>query len=188
MLGALVCLTIQLGLALIFGYSGLTKLRDLGAFHQALSRYPFLSLRPSLVGLLAYFVPIAEVLGSVLLLVLPKVGASFLLALILVFSGAIAIGLRQGGGFDCGCLVGVNVPVNPWLLVRNGLLAVSLLLIIFFHASVLPLLHNFDVLGLFTMVVGGLFLLLLYLIADHLLANLSWVGRGRLKEEEAWRF
>lgn len=156
----------RVALALIFFLSGMAKLLNRSAFLNALRNYRLLPAR--LEAPVALIVPLAELAGAVLVVVAPGRGGLVLLGLLGVFTLAILLGLRQGGGFDCGCLglSGLEEPLSPWLLVRNsllGLLAVSSLL----PVAVRPLgVADVCVIGL-----GGLFLVLAYLALIVLLAN-----------------
>lgn len=158
---------LRLGLALVFGVSALAKLRNLGEFRLALRAYGLLPL--VLEGVTAFLVPALE-LVAVGLLLGPKVvwGASLLIVLLFIFSGAILIGLQRGGQFDCGCLGGwVKEPLTPGLLLRNTALALLAGFLLF-----PPLVRPLELFDLATILFGGLLLFLMYLGASVLLANL----------------
>lgn len=154
----------RLGLGLIFLLSGLSKLLDREAFRQGLRHYRLLPA--SLEAPVSVAVPSLELLGALLLLVRPEKGGLLILGLLALFSMAIFWGLGQGGGFNCGCLGGIEEPLSPWLFLRNGLLgllAVPTLL----PATPRPLTAaDLVVVGL-----GSLFVLFAYLGLSLLLAN-----------------
>jgi uncharacterized membrane protein YphA (DoxX/SURF4 family) len=163
--------TLRLGLALVLGTSGLFKLRNLEGFRRSLANYRLLP--PSLEGTAALLVPVLE-LGVAILILSPvyPLGIALFLLLIALFSGAILWGLRQGGGFSCGCLGDVEEPLSPWLLLRNALLA---LLGALAYLGSEP--RSLGFLDALSVLMGGLFFLLAYLTASLFLAN-----RGRMEE------
>lgn len=165
--------TLRLGLALVLGISGLSKLRDLDSFRQSLANYRLLP--PYLEGVASFLVPLLELGGAMLLLSRAyTAGISLFLLLMGLFSGAILWGLRQGGGFNCGCLGGVEEPLGPGLLLRNALLAVLAIL-----GYLEPDPRSLGVLDVFTVLLGGSFLFLIYLVVSVFLAN--WTRLGELR-------
>lgn len=157
---------LRLGLALIFGASALAKLGNVGEFRLSLRAYGVLP--PVLEGVAVFLVPVLE-LVAVGLLLGSKVawGALLLLALLFIFSGAILIGLRRGGRFNCGCLGGwVNEPLTSSLLLRNAVLALL-------ASSLLrsPSIRTLEALDRATILFGGVLLFLFYLGVSVLLAN-----------------
>ena len=116
-------LATALGLAVVFGIAGLAKLQDLDGTRTAVGAFgaPW-----RLVGPLAVAVPVAEL--SVAALLLPAatrvVGAGGALALLAIFSAAIAVSLARGRAPDCNCFGDLHArPTSRRTLVRNGLLA-----------------------------------------------------------------
>jgi len=168
---------LRLGLALVFAVSALAKLRSLGEFRRTLRAYGVLP--PALEGVAAPLVPLLELAAAGLLLgSRTDAGAFLLLGLLALFSGAILVGLRRGGGFSCGCLGGlVDEPLSPALLLRNAVLALLVGLLLY-SPSARPL----EPLDWITVLFGGLLFFLAYLGAGTLLANsvrLKDLGGGR---------
>lgn len=165
--------TLRLGLALVLGTSGLSKLRDLEGFRRSVANYRILP--PSLEGGAALLVPLLELGGAVLILSPAyPLGVTLFLLLLVLFSGAILWGLQQGGGFSCGCLGGVEEPLSPWLLLRNAVLAVLAAL-----AYLGPEPRSLGLLDALSVLMGGLFFLLAYLTASLFLANWGRMGEVR---------
>lgn len=165
--------TLRLGLALVLGISGLSKLRDLNSFRQSLANYRLLP--PSLEGAASLLVPLLELGGAVLILSRAyPAGITLFLLLMGLFSGVILWGLWQGGGFNCGCLGGVEEPLSPGLLLRNALLAVLATL-----GYLEPEPRLLGVLDVLTVLLGGSFLFLIYLAISVFLANRTRLGELR---------
>lgn len=165
--------TLRLGLALILGVSAISKLRDRDGFRRSLENYRLLS--PSLEGVAGLLVPLLELGGAVLILSRAYAGGiTLFLFLMALFSGAIIWGLRQGGGFNCGCLGGIEEPVSPGLLLRNALLALLATL-----AYLEPTSRSLSILDMVTVLLGGSFLFLIYLAFSMYLGN--WVRLGELR-------
>src|SRR5271166_1961631 len=108
-------------LALIFGASGVMKLRDLEMFEGSLANYqlvPMWAEKP-----LSYVLPIIECAAAAGLMVASTrtMAASMLLALLTIFTGAIAINLVRGRtNIDCGCFgPALRQELSGWLLLRN---------------------------------------------------------------------
>ena len=116
---------VSIFLALVFGASGAMKLWDLEVFHGSVANYALLPR--SLEQPFAYTLPILE-LASACALPLANTrpyGALLVLALLLVFTAAVAINIARGRtGIDCGCFgPALRQELNGWLIVRNLLLA-----------------------------------------------------------------
>jgi uncharacterized membrane protein YphA (DoxX/SURF4 family) len=155
-------------LALIFGASGAMKLRDLEMFEGSLENY---QLTPMWMGKpLAYLVPIIECAAAAGLLLSSTraLAAASLLALLTIFTGAIAINLARGRtNIDCGCFgPALRQELSGWLLLRN------LFLIILAAAVILPesgrAIESLDVV---TIVLGAMTLVTLYASANFAIGN-----------------
>jgi hypothetical protein len=117
----LALLAAQVALAAVFLVAALAKLGDLSGFRDAVAGFgaPGVLVRP-----LAVLLPLAELAVAAALLLVPEPGALASLALLLGFSGAIAVNLVRGRAPDCHCFGQLHsAPVSWWTVVRNGLLA-----------------------------------------------------------------
>jgi hypothetical protein len=112
------------GLALLFAGAAAHKLRDLHAFRVALGDYRLVPW--PLTGLVAPALVAAELAAAALLLspAARPLGFAAALALLALYTGAIALNLARGRrDVDCGCFgPAVHVALGPGLLARNGLL------------------------------------------------------------------
>src|SRR5579862_8866605 len=113
-------------LAIIFGASGAMKLRDVEMFEAALANY---GLAPRQIEKpLAYLFPLLECAASIGLLATSTraIAASLLLALLVTFTGAVAINLARGRrNIDCGCFgPALRQELNGWLLARNAVVMI----------------------------------------------------------------
>ena len=113
-------------LALIFGASGVLKLRDPALFAASVANYALLprwSERP-----FALTLPLAEIAAAVgVLFPATRAIAAASLALLLgVFTAAIAINLARGrADIDCGCFgPALRQELSGWLVARNLILIV----------------------------------------------------------------
>lgn len=127
--------------AIIFAAAALTKLQSLSRFRDELSDYELLPTW--LIGPSAAVIPLLE-LGSAAIAIYPPtrlIGSAALLALLLLFSVAIGVNLRRGRtDVRCACF-GENSQTLDWvLLLRNGLLGLSLLSALIVPASTTELL------------------------------------------------
>ncbi|HUF50874.1 MAG TPA: MauE/DoxX family redox-associated membrane protein [Longimicrobiales bacterium] len=112
------------GLAGVFLVAGAAKLTDPAASRRALSDYGFSA---SVIGPAAILLPAAEIVTGALLLTGPLVGAGALaaLALLLVFTTAMATAVARGREGDCQCFGRLAAaPAAFTALVRNVLLTV----------------------------------------------------------------
>ena len=122
MLGALGLLA-GLFLAGVFAAAGIAKLADRAGTRTAVREF---GAPRSLVGLLAIALPLAELAVAILLLAVPSspVGAAGALALLVLFSAAIAASLLRGRTPDCHCFGQLHSSPAGWkTLLRNGVLA-----------------------------------------------------------------
>ena len=155
-------------LALIFGASGVMKLRDLEMFEGSLANY---QLAPTWIERpLAYLLPIVECLAAAGLLMTSTrtIAASTLLALLTIFTGAIAINLARGRtNIDCGCFgPALRQELSGWLLLRN------LFLMILAAAVIVPASDRaIESLDVATIVLGALTLVILYASANFAIGN-----------------
>ena len=155
-------------LALVFAQSAWHKLRDLSAFAGAVAAYELLPA--SLVPLAATQLLVAELLlpGALLLPPARATGSLGALALLALYSAAIAVNLARGHrDIDCGCTgPALRQPLSGWLLARNAALgAVALCGALPIAQRALGAADALPVAG------GALALLALYLAANQLAAN-----------------
>jgi hypothetical protein len=149
--------------ALVFLSAALGKLKDRAAFHGAVHAYRLLP--DGLVGPVALFVPLAEIVIGLLLPsgLAPGVAAVAASAMLAVFTGAMALNMLRGRrDIDCGCFHGrpsrrltwgaiartaalavaavlSGVPASaPGLAAVQGLAGGAILFILFATAAILP--------------------------------------------------
>ena len=164
---------LRLALAVLFAAAALHKLRDPRGFGDALRGYALLP--ESWLPAAARAFPAAELLAMVSLLVS---GAGFAalpaLALLLLYSGAVAVSLARGrGGLDCGCGgPAARRGIGFDLLARNGLLLLAALACLL-PAGGRPLVWVDAV----TVTAGAALLSLLYAAAETALANAASARR-----------
>jgi hypothetical protein len=157
-----------LSLALIFGASGFIKLRDIETFEGSLANY---QLAPtSMEKLLAYLLPMLECTAAVgLLLASTRAeAASMVLALLVVFTGAIGINLARGRtDIDCGCFgPALRQELSGWLLLRNVFLMILATMVILPTSG-----RAIESIDLVTIVLGALTLVILYASANIAIGN-----------------
>jgi len=155
-------------LALVFAQAAWHKLRDLGAFAAAVAAYELLPA--PLAPLAATQLAAAElVLVGTLLLPPARAAAAFgALALLCIYSAAIALNLARGRrDIDCGCTgPALRQPLSGWLLARNAALgALALLGVAPSSPRALALPDALPIAG------GALALFALVLAANQLAAN-----------------
>jgi hypothetical protein len=152
-------------IALLLLAGAVSKLWERGEFALAVEAYELVPERA--VGAFALGFPMVELAAGLLLLATATRPAGAVLALLVLAaaSAAILVNLRRGRRvLDCGCggLSG-RQPISGWLLLRNAVLAMILLVAIG-PATTLPLPATAAVLG-------AVVLVLVYAAADQLLAN-----------------
>lgn len=170
---------LRLALAAVFAQAALHKARDLGAASQIVADYKVTP--PEWAHLQATGVTAAEAfvaLGLVgsglggaeegLLAGTGRLAAACVIALLAVYSTAIGVNLARGRrDIDCGCLgpAGRSARIGPWLLVRNGVLAVGAAALVWLPIAPRAL-HWIDGLSL----IGGFVALTLAWVAVHVIA------------------
>ena len=108
--------TLEVLLALLFLYAGVSKALDPATFARDVENYRLLSALPS--GALALYLPWLEILaGLALLLNRLRAGSlALLLALSAAFSVALASAWLRGLDISCGCFGSGPSPVVPALI------------------------------------------------------------------------
>jgi hypothetical protein len=155
-------------LALIFGASGVMKLRDLEMFEGSLANY---QLAPQwMEKSLAYVLPIIECAAAVGLLTTSTRAAAgpSLLALLTIFTVAIAINLARGRtNIDCGCFgPALRQELSGWLLVRNlSLVALAVMAMLPANGRAI------ESLDAVTMFLGAMTLVTVYASANFAIGN-----------------
>lgn len=156
-----------LGAVLLIG--ALEKLREPALFRDAVENYRLLPAAG--VGAFARLLPLAELLAGALLLPLATraAGALLALALLAMFTAAIAINVLRGRRrIDCGCGGAEYTPIGPGVIVRNVLLMLAAL------AAAAPLLGRATVwLDFAAAAFATLFLLGLYFLGNAMLGHQS---------------
>ncbi len=161
----------QVLLLAVFAGGLLHKLRDWRDFAQALDGYRLIASwaqQPAAFGL------ISTELAAIVLVALPstrQLGASLMLALLLLYTGAIAINLARGRtSFDCGCGWGAAASgvsrISGWLIYRN-LFVVCAALVVMMPADA-RVLQRLDML---IIVLAGTAATVIYVFADRLIHN-----------------
>jgi uncharacterized membrane protein YphA (DoxX/SURF4 family) len=166
----------RLGLCALFGAAALHKARDLGVFTATLRDYRMLPDR--LAPIAAPVVAVCELATAAALLVpaLAPRAALAALGLLTTYSAAIAWNLARGRRhIDCGCLGPAHhgQPLSPWLLARNGTLALGALVALAPEAQRAA--SWVDALS----VLGGATMLLVLWSAAHRLATAQLHPSGR---------
>jgi hypothetical protein len=157
-----------IALAMIFGASGAMKLRDVEMFEGSLANYrlvPTWVERP-----LAYIFPLLECAGAIGVLMhsTRALASAVVLALLITFTGAIAINLVRGRrNIDCGCFgPALRQELSGWLLARN------VFLMFVATGALLPqTARALAPLDVVTIVLGAMVLVTLYASANVALAN-----------------
>jgi hypothetical protein len=116
----------RLSMAAIFLLAALHAMRDWPAYSATVINY---RVAPGRVALFASWVlPVLQLATAILLLAWAAAGAILGLALLAVFTAAIAINLRRGRmEIDCGCGGADGQQISRGLLVRNAVLMLVLL-------------------------------------------------------------
>lgn len=127
---------LRLGLAGVFGYAGVIKLRDPAGFAAEIAGYRLL---PEMVETwLAVYLPWLEVaIGLGVLLPRTVRGAALLqAALMVIFIVALSLAWARGLDITCGCFGGEAKAVNyPWLIGRDVVILIGSGLVFFWSDS-----------------------------------------------------
>jgi len=160
--------TSSLLLAAVFVASAAIKFADLDEFRGALESY---RIAPAVIEpILTFALPLLELCGAIGLMFASwrAFAAVALLALLAIFSTAIAINLLRGRVYiDCGCFgPALRQKISWWLVARNGALAVLATI------AAVPLApRDLGALDFITIALGAITLAILYAAANYLLAN-----------------
>ena len=157
-----------LALGAIFAASAVMKFADLNEFRGSLENY---RIAPEAAApFLTIAIPTAELAGAIAMLIpaTRAYGAAMLLALIVIFTAAIAINLLRGRLYiDCGCFGPALRQKISWrLLARNGALAILAIL-----AAMPEFARSLEALDIATIALGATASVLVYAAANVLLAN-----------------
>lgn len=121
----------QLALAVVFALAGVAKLADVSATRQSLEAF---GMGPRLAPVGARLLPLAELAVSAALIpaATARLGAVAAIALLMIFSVAIARTLRAGSAPDCNCFGGLaQTEVGRGTLIRNlGLAALAAFVVV----------------------------------------------------------
>jgi hypothetical protein len=124
----------------VFAYAAIPKLIDPGEFAAAIQNYRVVP--ESLVGHIALFVPVFELVIAVGLIATPYTRGAALLAtvMLVVFAAAMAQARWRGIDLTCGCFGAVLEAKVSWLTVARtlGLGVLSALLLLQFRAGQAP--------------------------------------------------
>jgi hypothetical protein len=159
--------TASLMLVAIFAASAIMKFADLDEFRVALENYRII---PAAAPMLMILIPIAEI-ASAVGIAIPATrvdGAALLLALIVIFSAAVAINLLRGRVYiDCGCFgPALRQKISWWIVARNAMLAILTML-----SMIAPIARPLEALDAVTIALGAAAMAILYATANFLLAN-----------------
>jgi putative oxidoreductase len=114
-------------LAGLFFYAASLKLLDPATFQQDI--YNFAILPWVLSGIAALYLPWLEIVAAGALFLGRRAGAVLLLALMLVFTAAIALAWARGLEISCGCFGATAGPTNyPLKLTENAAIIAGLVL------------------------------------------------------------
>jgi hypothetical protein len=155
-------------LAAIFIVSAAMKFVDLEEFRGAIESYRIAP--PIFEPLLTFAIPFVEWSAAIALMFTSwrTDAAITLLALLMIFSAAIAINLLRGRVYiDCGCFgPALRQKISWWLVARNASLAALAII-----AAVPAAARSLDALDFVTIPLGATTLAILYAAANYLLAN-----------------
>jgi hypothetical protein len=110
--------------ALVLLVAGLSKVRDRQTFGHQIAAYQILPERASMV--LGQFLPVAEMMAGIALLVVPRVGGAAAALLFTVFTLAVAINVMRGRTeLVCACFGSRGrQTISVWHVVADAVLAV----------------------------------------------------------------
>jgi hypothetical protein len=164
----------RVGMAAIFAQSAWHALRAPSLHEAAVAGYDLLPHWA--VPAAARGLPLLSAAAAVLLLwpVSAMTGSVLGLALLTVFTAAIAINLRRGRiEIDCGCGGAAGQMISPGLVARN-----LLLLCVLGTALALPVSGGLDAASVTVLLGGGGGIAALYFTASQLLANAAALRAG----------
>jgi putative oxidoreductase len=121
---------LRLGLGALFIVAGVLKLRDPAAFAVEITNYRFLA---ELAPYVAVTLPAIEIVVGLAIVVAPVAwrasAALAALAMLAVFTVAVAQARARGINVDCGCFGGASGPVTGWTIARDvGLMLAAAML------------------------------------------------------------
>jgi hypothetical protein len=168
MLGCIARLT----LAAIFAGAAVHSVRDWPGYTAIVTEY---RVAPRGMGILASWVlPPLQGVAAVALLAWPGPGALLGLALLALFTGALAVNLRRGRlDIDCGCGGADGQQISAGLVLRNLLLMAFLA-----GAMGAPLSGETDIAAYIGVAGGAAFCIATYFAANQLLANQQRLSAG----------
>jgi Methylamine utilisation protein MauE len=160
--------TASLVLAANFIASAAMKFADLDEFRGAIESY---RIAPALFEpILTFAIPLLELFAAIgLIFVNWRVdAATALIALLVIFSAAIAINLGRGRVYiDCGCFgPALRQKISWWLVARNAVLATLAVV-----AALPAVPRDLGALDFVTIALGAATLVTMYAAANYLLAN-----------------
>jgi uncharacterized membrane protein YphA (DoxX/SURF4 family)/thiol-disulfide isomerase/thioredoxin len=120
----------RLVLSLVFAVAGLAKLANTDQTREMLAGF---GVGRSMLTVVAFALPLVELIGAVALIVPAAAygGALMALALLALFTGAILFNLAQGRRPVCNCFGQIgSAPIGPLTLLRNSLLTGLALLVV----------------------------------------------------------
>ena len=137
---------IRISTGLLFALSGLLKISDLVLFEESVVLFNIL---PQYSKLFAIIIPSFEVIAGIFLIIgiFRKATIVVLIPLILSFTFAIWINLRQGFIFDCGCFGPLQFfsIISTGKLLFNVAIIISLALVLFKDKEGVDLLNHLKI-------------------------------------------
>lgn len=171
-------IVLRISLGLLFAFSGILKMYDPVLFEEAIVAF---NIFPEYSKLLALIIPSFEAVAGVFLIIgiFRKAATVLLLPLVLSFTFAIWINLREGYIFDCGCFG----PFQLFSRISTGKILFNIVLIIGLALVFIKDTKKVDLLNHLKIVVScALFLAMLIYIP---FSNSSWaysIGIKNIKE------
>jgi hypothetical protein len=163
---------LRLAFSLILASAAAHAARDLPGFAAIVANYRLAPLWASRA--VAWALPPLQLLAAVLLLVWPPAGCSLALALLALFTAAIAINVARGRtAIECGCGGAAGQLLSPALVLRN--LVLVLLLAV---AAAAPPAAPHDAASLVGMAGAAGFLVVTYFAAGQMIANRDRLAAG----------
>ncbi|MBC7362694.1 MAG: DoxX family membrane protein [Candidatus Aminicenantes bacterium] len=172
---------LRISIGIIFLISGFAKLTDLVSFKEAVLNFNIL---PQYSNLFTVTIPCFELISGLCLIcgVFKQAAKIILLILLIVFSLAIVIALRQGAVFDCGCFGPINLfsKISIRKLIFNLLLLLGLVLMILNSKINLDVINQLTIISTYSCIIAILIYIpfsnknLLYEINKEFLININW--------------